>query len=250
MYMKGKLIAAFVGGIGLGGVVGWAITADLYEQKLKEQEERVDILQALWESSQEEQVAHYDAQVEVTRDEKVEPENPPEQNSGETAVTDEQQETNEATTEATRTHLQELIDKYSANPEDRDEFVNKAAGAVNSNDPPFVIDRGTYAFDDEGQYYDKTTVTYYPSHRVLLDEDDEVVDEPGIVVGWRNLSRFGDESEDPDVVFVRNRRLRTDYEVVKDEDSPLPTHVIYGLGREEFNTEKAAGTLRLREEDL
>jgi hypothetical protein len=72
----------------------------------------------------------------------------------------------------------------------------------------------------------------------------------GNTLGWKNLSQFGGESGDPDTVFIRNQRLETDFEVVRDDESPLPLHIQYGMGKEEFKVNKAAGTLRLRDEDL
>lgn len=180
----------------------------------------------------------------------IEPEIAPKEDTSETDVTGDTEEAPEETVEETRTNLQALIDKYAASPEDRDEFIESAVAHQGSmTDPPFVIPRESFAWDEEGEHYEKTTVTYYPASRVVLDEDDEVIDDPGVTLGWRNLSRFGEESGDLDTVFVRNRRIMTDFEVVRDEDSPLPLHVKYGLGREEFNVATAAGTLRLREED-
>lgn len=155
------------------------------------------------------------------------------------------------TPEETRGKLQSLIDRYTADPETVEQFTEIGHKEIQGiNHQPFVISRDQYAWDEEGQAYDKETLTYYPKHRVLLDEDDEVIDDVRGVVGWPSLNRFGDESEDKDTVFVRNRKLNTDYEVVRDDDSPLPLHVKYGMPREEFETTKAAGLLRLREEDL
>lgn len=275
MNIKVKLIATAVGFAGWGALVGWALTADHYEQKLKDKHATNNTLREMLlresrhnmelRASLEELPMEADVETTHVINEghiqsvsldpepnafgesiKVsEAENSPGDETSETDVAEETEET----FEQTRSNLQNIIDQYTANPEDRDEFINAAVEQLSSNDPPFVIDRTTFAWDEEGENYEKTTVTYYPASRVVLDEDDEVIDDPGVTLGWRNLSRFGDESEDPDVVFVRNRRIMTDFEVVKDEESPLPLHVKYGLGREEFNVAKAAGTLRLREED-
>jgi hypothetical protein len=83
----------------------------------------------------------------------------------------------------------------------------------------------------------------------LLDDDNDPVDDIAGMIGWRSLSNFGGESGDPDVVFVRNDRLLSDFEVVRDDESELPLHVKYGMSEEEFKTNKAAGTLKLRRED-
>ena len=263
--MQGKIIATAVGFAGWGALMSWAITADRWERQLKDANDTVDILRGKLREernkpprvvtiTQEDLDAAQPVAQEIisAMDGESDPENP---RGDVTSDVDEAgddeapEEPSEEEIEQRRSNLQELIDQYTIDTENRDDFVNKASEVINSNDPPFVIDQTTYAWDEEGENHEKTTVTYYPASRVVLDEDDEVIDDPGAVLGWRNLSRFGDESGNADVVFIRNRRLMTDYEVVRDEDSPLPLHVKYGLGREEFNVAKAAGTLRLRDED-
>lgn len=264
--MKVKLIASVIGGVGYGALLGWAITSDYYEQRLKDKDENIEILRR--RENRVVTVGHKPEPVESEPhligelndislpapseddDEEPEPEKPRGDETGEVDEASGDEEVIGESEEATRNNLQRLINQYTAHPEDHDEFINKAAKQISHNEQPFVIDKATYSWDEEGENHEKTTVTYYPSSRVVLDEDDEVIDDPGAVIGWRNLGRFGDESDDADIVYVRNRRLMTDFEVVRDEDSPLPTHVKYGLGREEFNVAKAAGTLRLRDEDV
>ncbi len=92
-------------------------------------------------------------------------------------------------------------------------------------------------------------MTYFPAHRTLLDDGQEPIEDVNAYVGWKNLNRFGDESGDSDVVFIRNRALLTDFEVVREEDSDLPLHVKYGMTLPEFEVNKASGILKLRPED-
>ena len=185
-----------------------------------------------------------------------EPENP---RGDETAEVDEADVTEDAseippgeTPEQTREKLQATIDQYTIS----DDTVGQRDVAQTFSDmehakAPFVISRALFASDpDEGDLYEKETLTYYPQFRILLDDDEETVDEIATVIGWKNLNRFGDQSEDADVVFIRNQRLSTDYEVVREEDQPLPLHVKYSMGKDEFETAKASGILRLRDEDL
>lgn len=147
----------------------------------------------------------------------------------------------------TRTNLQELIDDYVYKEEDRDEFVAAVIDPPGQSDAtPFVISRELFSWDEEeGNNYDKITLTYYPTSRLLLDEEEEPIDNPAIAVGWRNLQQFGSESGDVDTVFIRNRRLRTDFEVVRELEEKPPLHVQFGMGKEEFRTRRAAGLIRL-----
>lgn len=243
--MKLTLIASGVGLFGLGALVGWAFTADRAEVKMRSNVEDLEELKERLRSKSI-RIGELEAELDVVR-------NPEEIESGgkieEVSYDDIPQES----PEETRENLQKLINTYTSNPDDVDTFVDRARQVVaeGANDvPPFVISRAKYSWDEEeGDEYAKITITYYPTHRVLLDDDQDPVDNVDALVGWRNLNRFGDESEDPDVVFIRNRRLETDFEVVR-EEGELPTHVKYGMPRSEFEANKNAGRIRFREEDM
>ncbi len=78
-------------------------------------------------------------------------------------------------------------------------------------DKPYVISP-----DEFGEFYDYDTIslTYY-ADQVLADEDDELVEDIEETVGFESLNAFG-EYED-DAVFVRNDRLKCDYEILLDQ---------------------------------
>lgn len=119
-------------------------------------------------------------------------------------------------------------------------------------DPPKVISLEEYnnhGEDDEGEDYAKVTLTYYPKAQVLLDEDQEPIDDVEAYVGWRALSQFGGMSGNADVVYVRNRRMETDFEVERETEADLPLHVQFGMPHMEFESNRAAGKIKLREED-
>lgn len=62
----------------------------------------------------------------------------------------------------------------------------------------------------------KITLTYYAEDKVLCDSDETVVPNPVNILGKDILpDMFGQESEDPDVVYVRNEKIGTDYEIVR-----------------------------------
>ena len=73
---------------------------------------------------------------------------------------------------------------------------------------PYVISPEEFGeFED----YERISLSYY-ADQVLADEDDEKVDDVDNVVGLESLTHFG-EFED-DSVFVRNDRLKCDYEIL------------------------------------
>lgn len=259
-----KLIAVVTGSLGYGALLGWALTADAYDRRVRQLEERVGLLEQFGDSIMGlSSPALAEAVEEMKEAESWQlelplhgPEEAPEDETVVTFVTEgdsgtgDDDEVDEEKTEAIRSNLQHVIDQYTASPEASEDFLTKAVDAVkNDQTPPFVISQEKFAWDEEeGDEYEKQTIEYYPNDRVALDEGD-VIDIANIL-GWKNLKQFGGESGNPDVVFIRNRRLRIDFEVVRQEENePLPLHVKYGMDKEDFEANRAAGTLRLREED-
>lgn len=117
---------------------------------------------------------------------------------------------------------------------------------INEKEPPEVISRTEFSHPQQvGTPYDPITVKYFRDHRVVLDDNDEVMEDVGNTLDWRLLTQFGGESGDPDVVFIRNHRLQADFEVVRAEpDEELPEHVAFGMGKEEYRISKAAGLIK------
>lgn len=79
------------------------------------------------------------------------------------------------------------------------------------NDKPYIISP-----DEFGEYYDYDTIslTYY-ADQVLVDENDELVEDIEGTVGFESLNAFGMYEDDS--VFVRNDRLKCDYEILLDQ---------------------------------
>lgn len=84
-----------------------------------------------------------------------------------------------------------------------------------STDRPHVI--SPYDFG-EIEDYDRVSLTYY-SDRVLTDENNELVEDVDNTVGTDSLDHFGEfEDENAgDAVYVRNDRLKTDFEILLDQ---------------------------------
>ncbi|GHV47413.1 hypothetical protein FACS189499_04900 [Clostridia bacterium] len=76
---------------------------------------------------------------------------------------------------------------------------------------PYVIPPEEFG---EIEGYEKIGISYY-ADQVLADENDELIEDVENVVGFESLSHFG-EFED-DSVFVRNNRLKCDYEILLDQ---------------------------------
>lgn len=79
------------------------------------------------------------------------------------------------------------------------------------NDNPYVIPPEDFG---ELNDYEKISLTYYDDG-VLADDNNEPVDDVENLVGLEALESFGEYEDDS--VFVRNDRLKCDYEILLDQ---------------------------------
>ncbi len=77
-------------------------------------------------------------------------------------------------------------------------------------DKPYVISPEEFGSSDN---YAQINLTYY-SDGILADDEDEVVEDICDTVGEDFADHFGDYEDDS--VFIRNHRLRCDYEICRD----------------------------------
>lgn len=97
--------------------------------------------------------------------------------------------------------------------------------AIRDPDRPYVI--SVEEFMEQEDVYDKLTITYFEGDGTLCDERDEVVDDVEGTVGSDSFSQFGFKSDDENVVYVRNERLKTDFEVILDKQKYIEVVVGY-----------------------
>ena len=131
--------------------------------------------------------------------------------------------------EETIDRIQDLIEEHETEPKTEKEHTNysQIAKMYTSKvatpyepynefqtpmyDDPFVIDPSEFGENPE---YDTETLTYF-ADGVLVDDVDDVIEEPDIVVGLENLKVF--EEFGATTVYVRNDIYKTDYEIIRDD---------------------------------
>ena len=123
--------------------------------------------------------------------------------------------------EETIDRIQDLIEEHETEPKTEKEHTNynQIAKMYTSKnefqtpmyDDPFVIDPSEFGENPE---YDTETLTYF-ADGVLVDDVDDVIEEPDIVVGLENLKVF--EEFGATSVYVRNDIYKTDYEIIRDD---------------------------------
>lgn len=72
-------------------------------------------------------------------------------------------------------------------------------------------------FSESREDYDKITIEYYEKDDTLVDERQEIL--PDDTLCDEAFQCFGQDSNDPDIVYVRNDKLSTDFEVVRVDKS-------------------------------
>lgn len=97
--------------------------------------------------------------------------------------------------------------------EGEDEFDLESEIRMRKPDRPFLITVEEHD-ENEGEY-EQSTLTFYEGDEVLTDSRDKPIPEPDLVVGDDNLLRFGVASGDANVVYVRNTRLKMDFEILR-----------------------------------
>ena len=109
-------------------------------------------------------------------------------------------------------------DEYSEDEEISMELLNRRDHIT-----PYVIT--SEEFSEEKDYYDKLSIYYYNEDDTLADDQEEIIPDVASIIGNDALHCFGKGSHDPEVVFVRNERLASDFEVLRMQQSYQETVV-------------------------
>ena len=89
-------------------------------------------------------------------------------------------------------------------------YINEEGGAM-MGDKPYVIPPDEFS---EKEDYSTETLLYFKD-KVLTDDWDHPIEDVEAMVGVESLTHFGEYEEDS--VYVRNDRLKTDFEILLDE---------------------------------
>lgn len=81
-----------------------------------------------------------------------------------------------------------------------------------------VISYNEWCEADEDEFK-KDTIVYYEDDQIVCDMHDSTIKEYQELVGENALELFGMMSHDPDVVYIRNKRMQVDFEFVREHSS-------------------------------
>ena len=184
--MKNKMINAimFITGAALGSLVTWKYVKTKYERIAQEEIDSV-------------KDAFYNHKCVTKKDE----------------LTDTEDCENFGETESTLREYKDIANRYSSVTAGTGTKIEEKGGGMSVNvEKPYVISP-----DDFGELdgYETTTLTYY-ADGVLEDDYYIVIDESKVdeMVGIDSFNHFGEHEQD--TVFVRNEKLKTDFEIQRD----------------------------------
>ena len=182
-------VAIFAGGAIIGSVATWQILKTRYEQRLQQEIDDVKEYYARRAAEGYFNDKHVDLVENESEKDDAPPVKPAESSIRDYAKT-----------------LSEL------NYTDYSSRGKNGSGEVADVKKPHVIRPEEFdELRDEG--YETESLTYY-ADGVLADDTDEPIDDVDAVVGEDSLTHFGEYEDDS--VFVRNDKLKTDFEILLD----------------------------------
>lgn len=115
------------------------------------------------------------------------------------------------------TPINDVVEEYPEPVDIRGDFDDMVQDLGYTETPrkpdakPYVIPPDQFGEDEE---YTQVSLTYY-ADQVLADENDEIVEDVEGLIGFESLSHFGEYEDDS--VFVRDDKLKCDYEILADQ---------------------------------
>lgn len=186
-------LVTFIVGAAIGSVTTWYYTKKKYEQFAQEQ---IDSVKEIFSYKKEE-------------------EEEPEEDSPEIPIVDFRKEKPDVTAYAKmlkdKGYTDYTVVNDSDDEEDEEEPPTSEEGEKRTWRDPYVVSPDEFGeFDD----YGKISLTFYSDH-ILTDENNEPIEDIERTVGFESLNHFGEYEDDS--VFVRNERLKVDFEILLDQ---------------------------------
>lgn len=189
--MNSKLInvLAFAVGAAIGSAVTWKIVKDQYERIVQEE------LESIKETFSERPAAEQESTDDSSDDEEDQGQRSTQINWSDYEDLDEDEDDDEDAKQ-----YRVLVNQYN----------NEEGGVDSVGTKPYVI--SPYDYGELDDYY-QIELTYY-ADGVLEDDEYKIVHDIADLIGEDSLNTFGEYEDDS--VFVRNERLRTDFQILKD----------------------------------
>jgi len=204
-----RKIAIYVGGAVVGGLVGAVVGSLIVDQLIANENggyfpEEIEEEEEKSEEEEEKPLIAPKASLNIKNIEKKRP-------VDYSSITKEEKKTDLESTKSME-QLSELARKYRQDEEIEKPIVKKER-PVEKSETPYIISVDEYS-DPEVNYH-RSTLTYYEVDDVLADQNDGIVTDVDRTIGDDTLLKFGNQSDDKDLVYVRNDKISTDFEVIR-----------------------------------
>lgn len=115
---------------------------------------------------------------------------------------------------------EEVVADIFNTPQDVDPGPSMVGLYTKVDGQPYIISHDEYFGTEEE--FEKVSIVYFEGDDTLADERNQVIQDVEYAVGQRHLEMYGPRwedvtrSEDPEIVYVRNTNLSTDFEIARD----------------------------------
>jgi len=114
--------------------------------------------------------------------------------------------------------------KYAKEKGDLSELVKPYISSIDeeskkSNAKPEKIMIITLDDFESNRSHNKEVIAYYEDDTTFANAQEDVIDDPVSIFGPNIHLHFGEESEDPDIVYLRNENNGVDYEITRIRNS-------------------------------
>lgn len=103
---------------------------------------------------------------------------------------------------------EEVVSIFSKNNDDWNQEEEESA---RTNQEPYVLHKDEFWREEYG--YDQLTLTYYAGDDILVDQEETPIYNHNSLMGPLT---FGHGSNDQNVVYIRNDKLKAEYEILRD----------------------------------
>lgn len=199
--MKSKIINVFMfaAGAAIGSAVSWKILKTKYDNIIQEE---IDSVKEAF-SNRYDNSTNSDDQPEENEDEDEEGSSKPSQKINRFELEDVLEDEEPYFTEEEKSEYTKIASTYTSEKGGVEEMNSIAK-------PPYVISPLDFGELDD---YHQVELTYYLDG-ILEDEDYHIVTDADELIGPDALTTFGEYEDDS--VFVRNERLCTDFQILRD----------------------------------
>jgi hypothetical protein len=191
----GKLAGLFGGGV-VGAAIGWVIAEVLVYQLYEKEVEYYDELAGDLGYAQE----SYEEPIVMKKTVST-------RNDDEKRVTNYAEQFKKGKLNTRKVEHEEVMDAD-------EEIIEEAEPEDEVDDGrPSVVSEEEWSKADDG--WESITLSYYAEDRVFTDEHDIIIPNAETLVGHHAVDNFGEESNDPDTVFIKNVDEQKYYEIIR-----------------------------------